>query len=525
MKKCMEIVKNRIKDFFKIDGDYKTAKVTLLAVLLVVLTAYNKVFSSVIANPDGIVEGFYSYSNGHWASAGCGRWLIRYFNFLHVNIVSPVLVLIEYMFFTWLTSLTIVNVLGMKKRIFIVLSTIMMCLVPTVIAHMSYTCTASAYAFSGFTAALYVYFLKEKDMKSFVIGTLCLTISLGGYQSYIGLAASLVLMYLIISIINGNDYKCTFKHFGRFVVSAIISCILYFLLLKIDLLIFKLEPISRVSDFSFIDILLQFPSSFVDTYRAFFSVMNDTVLKHNIVFFAFVVVLLVEVLFAVSDFIKEGKYLNLSLLLICVLLLPCAFNVIRIIIPYNGVTLLMSFQCWTIFIFALCLIEHLNTTYRGVLSVIICFLISILSWTYIIQANATFECYELSHKYNYNQLSMALDRVYSLDGYEKNETKIVMVGFPNEENLRKMNVIYRYGVNLTDNLAFWQDIHGLTNVRRAYFMNMFGIDAREMDYDEYYYVITSSKFDKMPCWPKKGSVDMIGGYAVVKFTDEPLYPY
>jgi hypothetical protein len=48
-----------------------------------------------------------------------------------------------------------------------------------------------------------------------------------------------------------------------------------------------------------------------------------------------------------------------------------------------------------------------------------------------------------------------------------------------------------------------------------------GVNAGWIETDEYLSIIQSQEYQQMPLWPESGSVKMIDGMAVIKFTDEP----
>ena len=62
------------------------------------------------------------------------------------------------------------------------------------------------------------------------------------------------------------------------------------------------------------------------------------------------------------------------------------------------------------------------------------------------------------------------------------------------------------------------------NWRRYECEYILGCQTSEFTSKEYYDVMTSDEFKEMPIWPKKDSVKMIDGFAVVKFREDPLLP-
>ena len=119
---------------------------------------------------------------------------------------------------------------------------------------------------------------------------------------------------------------------------------------------------------------------------------------------------------------------------------------------------------------------------------------------------------------------MAIGRVYELDDYVMDETPILIAGFPSDSVLKNNMDIYQYAENLCDNPAFWVGMHGATKNRYLYFLNYFGIDAKQFSDDEYENVVNTAEFDEMSVWPSKESVKIIDGFAVVKFSDDPPRP-
>ena len=162
--------------------------------------------------------------------------------------------------------------------------------------------------------------------------------------------------------------------------------------------------------------------------------------------------------------------------------------------------------------------------FQWIIKSIATLMVVVLAWTYILAANATYKCYQLSYDYINSQMQIAVTRVYDLDDYVKDQSPILIAGFPSDETLRNNLGIYQYGENLCVNPAFWTDMHGATQNRYLYFLNYFGIDAQRFSDDEYAAIVNTSQFAEMPVWPEKGSVAMIDGFAVVKFTEEPPMP-
>ena len=150
---------------------------------------------------------------------------------------------------------------------------------------------------------------------------------------------------------------------------------------------------------------------------------------------------------------------------------------------------------------------------------VVALLCLVLSWTYIISANATFTCYKLSHQYTYGQMSQVVYDIQHNENYILNKTPVVIVGYFEDTALRENIKTYRYAIDLPENLIFWKVPVGVTYNRQKYFMNYFGLDFKDIDFSVYQDIINSSEFKQMNNWPNENSIKTIGDYLVVKIAD------
>lgn len=520
----MVIVKDKIKNFFKINGDYKIAKYSLLAIFVVGIIAHYLVIINGFTNPDGINEGFYYYSAADWASSGCGRWLIRYFNALQGNVVIPILSFIEYCLFTWFEIILIIKILDIRKMLFVITTSALFIVLPGVMTQMVYIYTAACYCLAGLLAVLFVYFnLKDNKLYS-VLSSLCLALSMGLYQSYIGMAAALFVMVLVINYLKDEDLRKLIITAIKSIISAILGAIIYFVLYKLDMKIFGLTSAERVNAFSLKEIINNLPTKFIEMYSVYINNFYDGILKRNYLYLLLAVLFVIFLIICVCQLLKNRKYSSVIVLVLGVSLLPPLSNIIGILIPYNNVNLMMSTQNYLLVPFGFSLFEIFEVKLTRYISYVSCLLLLFISWTYVISANATYRCYILSYNHINTEVSMVLQDVYKLDGYVKDETPIVFGGFPDDKQLRDELPLYNYTIELYPNVIFWQDMSGVINNRYNYLLNCFGINAGNITEQEYYDLMTSEEYKEMGIWPSKNSVKIINGIVVVKYTDDPLLP-
>lgn len=516
----------KVKRIVAINGSHKLSLQSLIITMISAFMAYHLLIIHGFTNPDGICEGLTFYTSGDWALAGCGRWAIRYMNELTCNIVIPLYVVSMYGICIWLSIVLLSKLWKISTSSIIVLS-IVLIVTPAITQQMTYTYTALAYAFSCLLSVIFVYVVFRCNWKIGMIGgVLSSAIMIGLYQSYVGMVAVLVLMTIIVDLIDLKEVRGILKNFGVCALSSLIGFFLYIKILEFDLAYRGLDNSgTRVSEFDINAIFLSFFEKITYVYTEYFNFFKDTLMHRNIIYIVIAIISIIALVLSICYLLRKKEFIRSAIILVLYVLIPFASNIIAILIPYNELSGLMCYQTILIIPFMLaCMVKIKEYKFYGVVQGIAVAAVGILAWTYILGANATFKCYELSYRYINSQMQIALTRVYDLDEYVKDETPILIAGFPNDSTLRNNLDIYQYGKRISENPAFWLNMHGATQNRYLYFMDYFGIDAKRFSDDEYAVIINTSEFEEMPVWPDKDSVKMIEGFAVVKFTEEPPMP-
>lgn len=516
----------KIKSQLAINNSFELSMRSLIATLLSGIAAYHILIIDGFTNPDGVCEGITYYTGGDWALAGCGRWAVRYMNELTCNIIMPLYVVIMYGICIWLSIVLLAKLWSFSNSAIMALSIIMF-VTPVIAEQLTYTYTALMYAFACVLSALFVYLVFRCNWKAGIIGgILCVAVMLGLYQCYVGMIAVLVFMTLIVDFIECRSNKDILRSVGVCTLASLLGCLLYSKILEWDLSRRGLDNSgTRVDEFGFIEIFSAFGESTEYAYSEYFGFLRNTLMHRNILYWGLLGVLAVVTILSVYQLLRKRMYIKALLVIVLILLIPFASNIIGIIIPYNGILNYMQYQSILLIPFIFTLVLKIKEyKFYGLVQGIATLLVVVLAWTFILGANATYKCYELSYRHINSQMQIAVGRVYDLDGYTKDETPILIAGFPSDSTLRNNMDIYQYAENLYENPAFWIGMHGATKNRYLYFMNYFGIDAKEFSDDEYAAIINTPEFAEMPVWPDKNSVAMINGYAVVKFTEEPPMP-
>lgn len=507
--------KKSILDFFKIDSKYEIAITSFVLAFFVCFVSYSAFIVYGFNSPDGLLEGFHFYINRHWAIAGCGRWFLALIDMAHANLVFPFLTVVECFIINWLSSFTLGKILKINNKFCICLLCIVFSVLPPFVEILLYTNSACSYSLSVLLSILFVYFNLKEENIYIIISALCLGCAMGSYQSQVGIAIGLTVISIILQLIENKEN--IFLFLLKSLISGIGAIIIYIVGLNICLSYFNLELSSRAASFSLAEIFKQLPAKFINSYVDFFNLFNQATLKRHIIFALMFIVLIVELINISVIYIKEKKYSKMLTIIVLSLLLPVSFNIIEIILPNFEMALLMTTPNYLILFFVITLLNYMPLRPKQIITLFISVIILSLSWTYVLSANATYDSYRLSYNSYKEQFSQALNRVFELDGYELNQTNIVVIGYPSDKELRENVNIYNYVNNLHSNLLYWQAENLDVNSTYQYLLNEFGVNSGEVGYEEYKALLLLDDIKEMPIWPKSGSVKLVNNYAVIKF--------
>lgn len=509
--------------FFKVNDSFKAAKYSLLSTLVVGFISYSLLVIYRVGDPDTIIEGLTYYMNATWAIVGCGRWLLPIINVLSGNVVMPIFIVTFYCFIMWLSAFLITKIWNINKTILVIVITVVMAVTPSTIIQLIAIYMGCDFAIACLLATLFVYFCFNNNNKfSYLICVVCITLMLASYQSYISYAACLSLMTIIIKclIYEYIDYKNLIKA----IITALIGCFLYLISYKVVLAVFSLESSSRMAEFSIKNMFTNLPKQILYLYNSYFGYFKDSIMQRYIIYALLIITLIICLISIIAN--KKYQIKNKIVIIICLLLIPLASNLVSIIIPKNPITPFMTYQYILTVPFIVCVCSHIDTNkFNSFILNIIVVLSLALTWTHIVSANATYQCYKMSYDYVNNQFNQVVYDIEHFDGYEKDKTPVLIVGFFKDDTLRNNIKTYDYAIDLKtnlfdndlfDNLVFWEDSSGVTFNRQRYFLQYFGLDFKEITFNDYSSIINTNEFSELNTWPDKNSIKMINDYLVVK---------
>lgn len=367
--------------------------------------------------------------------------------------------------------------------------------------------------------------LSDKSwLRSVLLYPLFITVAFGLYQSCVGLLCLMLCMTLIIRLLKGQPIKALLPPLARFAVSALIGVMLYFIILRLEILRWGAAESSRLAAFSIAEIFASLPGTLPNAYKTFFAYFFDVVFYRSLLYKLLFVITGLFIAALCVKILKKNVFAAVLAALLTLAIPVCA-NIADIVFPYNKPVLIMQYQSILVIPFALAIISSAELTMpnAAVLSrAAACLLSAALAWGYIVSANITYKVYERAYDYTYAAVASALDMVYALPDYTPGEP-VGFAGFPDDSYIRNSRA-YALSYGKYDNLVFWQGFPGLQSGRSRYLAHFFGVNGGELPYDKFVAALETEEFKEMNIFPMSNSVRRIDGLIIVKFAEDfPLY--
>lgn len=380
-------------------------------------------------------------------------------------------------------------------------------------------------------------FFWRKGNWSWLIGAVCVMLSLAFYQSYITVTIVLVMFACILDVIYEKKFKTVFQDGIKSIGMLILGGGLYYLMLQIVSHVAGVS-ISRGASNS-MDRPLGMPwNDFVyltkEAYYKYFKRMATVLSPYGaevtnaITFLLFLIVVFILILgLWRSKTPIVGKLLCVGLFI----LLPFAINLMHIL-TYGFAHELMRFSYWLSYLFVLLLIDWLIKEFdlnRVITSKIglqkllqlpvILSLVLVFSLLYsnVQVANVFYLKKDLEHKSYASLMTRVLYRMEEYPDYKAGETPVVMVGRPEQIN----SVIPGFEDYTMPNGVQVSDVMTIVDKSRCemYFMLYLNNPAVFASDSVWNQMLLNPQVQQMPNYPDQNCIAMIDDTLVVKLGD------
>lgn len=511
---------------------WKKDSPVFLSSLISGIFAYGFIMFNVLHNWDSIVE----WPGGYGTGIESGRWLLQllgdFFGKVWGNYAPPLFTIMISVTLLSLSACVVVSVLGIRSRLLSMIAAVLFMVFPTVGCTMIYTFTAHYYSFAVLLAALGVY-TTVKYKYGALAGAVLFACSMGIYQAYMPLAASLfVIVLLRRAVTSGADDE---RGPGELIFSAVsylfslaAGFLIYFLFLHLFLNVYgaELTGYQGVSEMGFK--LSELPQIIARAYgemallpsQPFYGV-NDTALAR------FAVRASYDISTAMLLYFLFFRHAKISYKIISVLLyavLPLAVNSIVLLSYHSYIHLLMVYAIVCVFLLPIVLLDGLrertedaNMLRRRLSALALAAVVAVssaVSLNYIWQSNGNYMVLSFTNTQMTEYFGTIVTRVKSAEGY-RDDLKFAVIGDKIDDaaytNLAYESSPFRYSGVPDDPVNIYS---------RVFWMYYYlGFDPVYATPEEREALRSMPEVADMPRYPDDGSVAVVGDFVVLRIDD------
>lgn len=419
-----------------------------------------------------------------------------------------------------LTCVCLTEIFSLQKQTSIFFISALTAAFPSVAGTFAYMYTADGYFLAMLTAALSV-LLTLKYRRGFWAGIFLLAFSYGSYQAYVSYAVLLILTWSILQLLFRQlCVRQLLQSWLRFLVMGICGTALY---LVCNQLLTVIEGIhtsdyNGMSTMSLPDsaqFILAVKNCIIDFVYFFFGPL-DAVNFYKLLNGGLFLLLAILVLYQIW---KNKLYQNIGsflMLLFCFISIPFACSMIYFLSPTVRYYMLM-YACFSfIYMLPILLYDHMtNRSFHSPFLAWCCVLLTGLTvFNFALIDNISYLYMTAANHMTYELAARMTDRIEQLDNFNHAE-KLCIIGHFDDYDT----------ISLTLPPAMAGVRHSYLISEQEHFTAMletyFGLSLENCSQEEQKEIQASDLFQKMDCWPAKGSVMQNGEIVIIKIGEEP----
>lgn len=508
-------------------------KLAILCAFIVGILVHATQAVNLVVNHDAVST--YAPYAAYRTSLYNGRWFYGVVGRLIGEVTDPAICIFMGIVFIALSAGIVVSLFKVHSRIIASLIGCLMVVFPAVVSTNTYIFASAKYFFALFLATLSVY-LYDKFKFGPLFSIICLTLSLGVYQAYIGFAAGLYLFSLVLLTLDPNtSLKNVIKRSINYFFVLLFSILLYYFILRICLAFAgqELGSYRGINEMNSIQFLM-LPEYVLETYKKVYNFfVFDQYSEHTFVSIWLNRLLLICFFVNYVIIIVNKKVLmickkKLFLLIVFPALIPLAIHIIAVLGQNADTHYVMLYPFVLVGIMAIIFADQINclkcenrvsgiqsSLWKGmpVVTSATCLLISYL-W---IQVTGT--CYTYMKITDSKVYAACVQICSDLNqfGYD-GDTPIAFISQSSKESkifsgnaLDGFDKTQYTGVVNPDYIIKFNKIEAYLNLRVGFNFTSVSADVKQM-------LAESDQFAQMPIYPERGSISKINGTTVVKLT-------
>ena len=486
----------------KLASAVRRNKTALLSAALFSLAAYMFVFTNKLLNLDEVAGLF-----GKGETLSSGRWALYLTSFLFPDYSMPWINGLLSVLMLSVSAAVIVSLFRIERDVNKVLFAALFVTFPSQIITFSYMFTCAPYALAVLTAVLSVVLTLKGGKGKFILAALLLCFSLGIYQAYITIPASLYVVCAIRDTAKEEkSIQSILKNGLRCIVNMVLALVLYFVINRL-VMHFAVTEYNSYASAAWNTDIRSLLSGLRTAYTAFLGYFykgyyhlaptRSSMLVHIL---ALLVSAIAAVLWLVRCKDRGRRILFLALLAV----FPLSVNCIYVISSQRHTLMLLGFT--SVYLLMICLTELMDAKkLKNALTVCL----SLILVCNVFYANRIYLKMKLEYEEAFSFYSGLITRVKSTEGYDA-DTMLIITGDADEKNL----VCHADEIDTSDIVGLME---GLLNIYSRYdFIKYYvGYDYKPIDWDGWGKLDKMDEVNRMPLYPYDGSVKKFGDYMVV----------
>ena len=411
------------------------------------------------------------------------------------------------------------------KPLMILISGVMVTNITIIAQAATYLYELDFNCLSIFLAVLAVWLWKRQNsVLSFLLGSLCVLISMGIYQAYFSTAVTLMILVSLMDLFQGEDVKKVFFRGLRAIAMLLCGGILYFAAGKIIYAVMGITGQSRTDVFNFDGIenpLQFFVRLAIRTYYNFADRLHHSAYPQGIQ----VMITIMEVLLVLSLIwglisMKKKEPVRFLLIFLLIGVLPFAMNVTYFLAKGINVHELMIYSVWFVWVIFPVFIDRCCIrlpSLKGLAKGVSCLLVFVLLWQNVLLANTAYMKKDIEAQYTMSTMTRVLSLIEQHEDYVYGETPVAFMGTDNAYGTMPGFESVSTIIGMYDNTSVNVDYSNYYfNVFKAYFRYVLNYPLVFCDDETHYILRSSQEVEDMPAFPEKDCIQMIDGVLVVK---------
>ena len=504
---CHSLLLERIA--LRFGAGMRKYRVPAIAGMVFGMLAYLFFFTNKLVNHDEVQCLF-----DKGATFSSGRWGLRILEFIFPNYSMPWLYGIITIVLITLSVCLMVSIFSIRTPSLQVLLAGTVMVFPSLIGLLAYMFTSSSYAAAFLLAVLAVWFVTRPDIRAMLPGLFCMVASLSIYQSYVALAAGLLVLFVIRQLLTQEDVAAAVKSGVVYVLFLVISLGIYYVgtmvinrLLGVGLSAYAGSGMS----FRFSEL----PQRTVLAYQSFLQFFSGyrgllpTALSQGLHILLFVLMGLMMLLLC-----RKLPLPRVLLIAVLVVILPLAVNCMYLFSDVDSVHTLVLYGFVAFYVLAVLLADLCISkvpSSRQVLPNALSFALALIVAGNIFLANRTGLLLHLRYENAYSFYTSLVADIKMTPGFDEN-TKLAVIGYYREPDFYLEQFPFSDHITGTD--GFLPDIYSKDRFLEYYL----GFPIPMASEAEIAEIAASEEYAAMARYPYYGSMQKIGDILVVKLS-------